>query len=167
MTFTIHKGKHRAKPLYWLRWFALLINPKRIARRVTFLFDSTYSLEGEDQQDTNKLFGAAFGKVHRNSVRFGWRYNPDSRKFILSAYCYINGERIIEELCDCVANHYYDCEIWITELDYLFKVTNEKGQILSMTAISKGHRRKIGWLLGVYFGGNNPAPKRIELQLKK
>lgn len=73
----------------------------------------------------------------------------------------------MEDLCSCVANHYYDCEILITELDYLFRVVNEKGDVLAMTAISKGHRKKLAWMLGPYFGGNQSAPKKLTLQLKK
>ncbi|MGQ0739567.1 MAG: hypothetical protein ACT4OJ_10940, partial [Bacteroidota bacterium] len=101
MNFTFKKGKHRARPLYWLRWWPLLIGPRDIRRRVMFLFGSRYDLEGQDQDDHNKLYGVAFGGVHRHSARFGWRYNNDTGKFILSAYCYIRGQRTMEDLCEC------------------------------------------------------------------
>lgn len=167
MTFSIHKNTHRARPLYWLCWFALLFKPKRIARRVYFDFSAKYDIGQADQADTNKLFGVAFGNVHRNSARFGWRYDLVRNKFILSAYCYLNGERVIEDLCEAVAAHYYDCILAFTESDYLFTVKKENGDILARTAISKGHKRKCGWLLGCYFGGNEKAPHNMTLQLKK
>lgn len=167
MTFTFHTGKHRPWPLYWLGWFPLLCGHKLLRRRVTFTHDTKYQLPPADQPDHNKLFGLSFLRPHWNSARFGWRYDPVKDKFILSAYCYLNGQRIMEDLCECSAWHYYDCELMITEPDYLFRVLNEKGDVLARTAISKGHNKKLALLLGPYFGGNNAAPKTLTLSLKK
>ena len=167
MTFTFHKGKHRAQPLYWLRWFPLLIAPDQISRRVKFSISSKYDLQGDDQADHNKLFGLTYGKVHRNSARFGWRYDLRKNKFILSAYCYLNGERVMEDLCEAVGNHWYDCHIITIGNAYIFRVMNENGDILCTEHINKGHNKDIAWLLGPYFGGNQPAPVEMNIQLKK
>jgi hypothetical protein len=168
MKFSIHTGKHRAWPWYWLAWFPLLLGRKMLRRRVTFFHDTKYRLaKVEDQADHNKLFGLSFLRPHRNSARFGWRYDPGIDKFILSAYCYVNGERIVEDLCECYAWHFYDCELMVTEPDYLFTVRNEKGTVMAAAAISTGHRKNLALLLGPYFGGNNKAPETLTFSLKK
>lgn len=167
MNFTIHKGKHRASPLYWLCWWPLLVNPEQVSRKLCFTFSSKYDLGNDDQQDHNKLFGIAYGNIHRNSARFGWRYDNKKNVFILSAYCYINGERVMTDLCTVVANHWYDCHIICVGSIYTFKVINQSGDLLCTELISKGHNKKLGWLLGPYFGGNRTAPHDIIIELKK
>lgn len=167
MTFKICKGKHRAKPLYWLHWFPLLFNQKVIRRRVMFYFSAKYNLESEDQADHNKLFGVAFGGVHKNSARFGWRWDIDKIRFVLSAYCYVNGERIMFDLCTAVAMHWYDCSLEITDDLYKFHVFNEKKEVIGIDFIRKGHKKKVGFLLGLFFGGNRAAPSDMTIQIKK
>jgi hypothetical protein len=169
MTFTFHKGTHRAWPLYWLHWWLLLINPVTIGRRVTFSFSAKYNLHDDDQADHNKLFGISYSlSPHRNSARFGWRFDPGKSKFILSAYCYLNGERIMEDLCEVVAGRKYDCVLMITSSEYLFHVKQvDNGNVFARTAISKGHRKKNGYLLGPYFGGNRVAPNKMTIQMKR
>jgi len=169
MTFTFHKGKHRARPLYWLHWWPLLFNPVEVARRVCFSFSTKYDLGSDDQQDHNKLFGISFTRdPHRNSARFGWRYDPVKNKFILSAYCYLNGERHMVDLCDLVVNRQYDCTLVITNSDYQFNVRQvDNGATLNNTAISKGHNKKNGYLLGPYFGGNHVAPNNMTIEMKR
>lgn len=167
MTFIFKKGKHRARPLYWLRWWPLLVNPRKISFRVTFTYASKYELPGIDQQDHNKLFGLGYINPRRNSARFGWRYNSANQKFILSAFMHINGEMHFEDLCECVANHYYDCSLLVSDDEYFFIVIKESGEVIARMAYSKGHRRKLALLLGPYFGGNNAAPDNLIIQLKK
>jgi hypothetical protein len=162
--FTIHKDEHRALPLYWLKWWPLFLYPTRITRQVQFRFDSKYDLQGYDQH--NKLFGLAFGSVHKHSARFGWRYDNKRSVFVLSAYCYVDGERIVQDLCDTVANHKYQCELWISLDHYWFKVINEKGQEIANEKIEKAHRRRFAWLLGLFFGGAFAAPETIKIELK-
>lgn len=167
MTFTHPKGKHRAGPIYWLRWWPLLIGRRSISRKVRFYFTAKYDHPGiYDDEDVNKLFGISFLRPHRNSARYGWRYDPMLEKVILSAYCYINGERHIIDLCRAYFNKNYECEIIITDSHYLFRVTYDY-EIVAEQMISKGHNKKLGWLLGPYFGGNNPAPHTFTFQLSK
>lgn len=167
MTFTFHKGKHRARPLYWLHWWPWLVNPVEVSRRVCFSFSAKYDIGYNDQQDHNKLFGVSYGRIHRNSARFGWRYDPLVNKFIISAYCYLNGERVMTDLCEAVANHWYDCYIITYGRTYIFRIMNERGDILCTEHISKGHNKKLCLLLGPYFGGNQTAPNTMTIQMKK
>lgn len=168
MIFTFKQGKHRARPLYWLVWWPLLYNITELKRRVRFSFSAKYELGNGDQDDVNKLFGLSFGRVHRNSARFGWMYSPYNEKFILYAYCYLNGERIFSNICECVAHREYDCSLIVTYDEYIFMVMQcDNGHILATEHISKGHRKKWSWLLGPYFGGNRPAPSLMKIKISK
>lgn len=167
MIFHFKKAKYRARPLYWLHWFPILINPREIRRSVIFNYSTKYDLGNDDQYDVLKLFGLRFGRRRCDSARFGWRFEPKVNKFFLYAYTYVNGIRDFELICECLANHKYVCEIIIRESDYLFLVHNEKGSTIGKTLVLHDHKKKIAWLLGPYFGGTTAAPHDMTLTLKK
>lgn len=167
MRFIIHKNHHRAKPLYWLRWFPLLISPTIISRRVFFDFNAKYELPGGDQDDHNKLFGVAFGGVHKYSARFGWRWSYDKNKFILSAYVYDKGVRQMFDLAECSPGIPYDCSLEITGTSYIFTVKRITGNGTNQYWFSYSHNRKMCLLLGLFFGGNQPAPHTMQVEIKK
>lgn len=168
MIFTFKQGKHRARPPYWLVWWPLLYNITELKRQIRFGFSAKYILFDGDQEDVNKLFGLSFGNIHRNSARFGWTYSPGTNKFFLYAYCYLNGERIFSKLCECVAHRDYNCSIIVTNENYIFMVMQaDNGHMLATEHISKGHRKKFSWLLGPYFGGNQPSPSLMKIKLSK
>lgn len=167
MTFTINKGKHRASPLYWLRWFPFLFAPKKIIRTVRFDFNCKYNLNDDDQFDVNKLFGVSFGWVHKESARFGWRFDPKSNLFHLYAYYYIKGIPEFKLIASCVATKKYTCILAIENSYYCFYVLNEKDQQVAVEPIHNFHSRKFAFLLGPFFGGNNPAPHKMTLEINK
>lgn len=167
MTFSFKKGKYRARPLYWLHWFPLLVKPREIRRSVIFNYSTKYDLGTDDQYDVLKLFGCRFGRRRRDSARFGWRFEPKVNKFFLYAYTYVNGVRNFEKICECVANFSYECTIKYQPGYYFFSVKNEKGSILGQTVVKNYHSKEIAWLLGPYFGGTTPAPHDMTLTLKK
>src|SRR5687767_3142409 len=116
MIFRIVKGTHRSHPLRAGIW----LNKTIIRRRVTFHQSCKYNLDSFDQQDINKVFGIAFTdfwrliwigiswpvfillnykRQHVDSARFGWRYDIEANKFIISSYCYVDGQRITSDIC--------------------------------------------------------------------
>ena len=168
MRFTFKKGKHGSRPRYWLRWFPYLIKPFRITRRVMFTQESKYTLEGTHQENRNKMVGISFYiDRHRCSTRFCWRHNPTENNFIISAYCYINGTLHMQDMISVPAMHWYECRLLLSTNEYRFYIFNERGDEIAKTAMSKGHNRKSGWLLGPFFGGAMPAPKKVSIELKK
>lgn len=169
MTFRFKILTHRARPLYWLCWWFWLIRPANISRRVCFNNDSKYHLGGDAQNNWNKLFGISYSlSPHKNSARYGWRYNPKGNKFELAAYIYKNGVREIEPLCDLTPNWSYDCHLMQKKDSYIFRVVNKANNAqLCVVVIEKGHKKRSGYLLGSYFGGGPAAPSPITFQLKK
>ena len=93
MTFTILKGWHYSLPPV----FGLFWKKKKMVRELYFDYSCKYFLNIEDAGDVNKLFGIGyFPGHHTDSARVGWNYVDG--KIRLYAYCYVDGERIIEQL---------------------------------------------------------------------
>lgn len=162
MNIIIKKGRRRS----WPPWLGLFFKPQAIQRFVVFL-DPSYWIEGEDMADTNKLFGIGyFWSHHTESARVGWRWDHEKKRVVLSAYCYIGKERKIEELATLAIDQGAHISIYITALYYHFSVMSN-GDKIGEAWVTHNHRKKWGYLLGPYFGGNKPAPKEIRIQLKK
>lgn len=160
--YTIRKGKHRAWPFR----FGLYLSKKKIRFRVVFDMSCKYQLPGEDQGDINKLFGIGyFPDHHKESARFGWRYNEDINKIELFAYCYVNGKRITELITTVPFHQSHVLEIEITDHLYYFNVYKDSFKATFVT--THNHTRKWGFPLGVYFGGNQPAPHKITIEMNK
>jgi hypothetical protein len=123
-----------------------------------------------DDEDANKLFGVSFTlNPHKESARVGWYYNSEINKFILVAYCYVNSRRIVEFLGEFNMFDMPNVRIDFKKGGYVFTVKEllKDDTVRGLVRISKWHRKTIGYKLGVYFGGNNPAPHDITLKLHK
>lgn len=161
-TYTISKGKHAAKPRMWAVWR----NKKSLAYRVTFDLNCKYNLGLPDQLDVNKLFGIGYlWHHHKDSARFGWRYNPDKNRIELFAYCYRSGNRVIEYMTDVDFNRSYDLTIAVHFDSYLFTVRKDGGVFTK--EVKHYHEKKIGYALDVYFGGNQTCPHQMNIYLRK
>jgi len=167
MTFHFKKGKHRASPLYWLRWWPVLLWPAVIQRKVQFDFSTKYDFGDADQADVNKLFGIQSGLNKKNRIRFGWRYDPGINKFILFSYINNSNGFSFEKICECVANHSYLCVLENGLKAFYFTVYNEKLEKIGQAQADKKRKVSIAFLLGPFFGGNRPAPHDMTLKLSK
>jgi hypothetical protein len=168
MQFTFHKGHHRPRPWYWLKWFPVLINVTEISRRVVLTFDSKYELDRGDQADVNKLFGISYGlNPKRNSDRFGWNWDTEKQLFFFYAFSHINGEMVFDVICSAVANHFYDLKITWSKGTCRFYVYNENGETIGYHESPRERVPSICYLLGPYFGGNRTPDKTISIELKK
>lgn len=166
MIYRIKKGKHRAWPLSLGLWYDNTI----LRRKLSFDFNCRYQLDAEDQQDSNKLFGIGYLWNHqKESARFAWWFDMGKNRFILAAYCYVNGKRVITELCSVVANRQYILELIIMPDCYEFRVFDAERPAVRYGAASvdKTHKKKWSFPLGVFFGGNQAAPQTMTLQMKK
>lgn len=161
-TYTIPKGKHRAWPFR----FGLFLSKKKIRYRVAFDHSCKYILPGNDQQDINKLFGIGyFPSHHKESARFGWRWNAEKNKIEVFAYCYVNGQRITGRFTDIPLHQSFVFELSVLKEVYVFTVYKESFETICQ--VQYKHKRKWSFPLGVYFGGNQTAPHKITIELKK
>jgi hypothetical protein len=155
----ILKGWHYA--LLDIPW--PFISKDTIRRKVTFTESCRYNLGDDDQLDWNKLFGLSLGGFHHdNSVRYGWRYNPSTDLIEVAAYYYIDGVRNSKKIFHFEIGEEYEMVITVTEHKYIFHVPG-KGLI---TSVNKNKTAKWGYELGLFFGGNKPAPHKIEVTFK-
>lgn len=163
MIFRIPRGKHRARPLRFGFWW----NKKSITRDVIFTESCRYDLRNDDQFDINKLYGIGYlpGGHHKDSARFGWRYWTDRGEIELSAYCYINGQRVIKHICFCGIGKTYRLQLRLLHSAYFFICLSD--EFNETVDVPYTHRKKIGYRLGAYFGGNQKAPHEIKIELKK
>lgn len=163
MTFRIPAGKHRARPFRpWLWW-------RRTSFSWVVKFDEScrYNLGNEDQMDVNKLVGIGYlWHHHKNSARFGWRYDIETNRIILSAYCYVDGRRVIQHICFCEIGKEYRIKLQVLANSYYLDAYDQ-GRQLGVVFVEHYHRRKLKYRLGPYFGGNQVSPHTIKIELKR
>lgn len=160
----IKAGKHRA----WPPWLGLFFNRTVFRHVITFQVGCDYWISGPDMMDTNKLYGVGYlWNHHKDSARFGWRYD-NGNKIIISAYCYVNGERIIQDICKVPMYKPLMFDILVLDNPNFYIFTVMDGEtVLGNTKIPFNHKKKWSFPLGLYFGGNKPAPKTVEISFKK
>src|ERR1044072_531550 len=162
MVYTIKKGRHRAWPLRLGLAFR-----RRAFRRIVSFLNYEYHIEGEDMADTNKLFGIGFlWNHHKESARVRWRWDPEKRMVLLSAYCYVGGARIIESLAWIDPAKPATISIYVETWAYFFHVIQD-GIVVGYHSVKRFHRKKWSFPQGLYFGGNQAAPERIRVDMKK
>jgi hypothetical protein len=162
--FTIDKGKHYSN--------CLKVKPhilkKNIKHKISFDENSSYNLESNDQMDINKLFGISYGFHHKNSARFGWRWDLKKNKMEILAYVYNKGKRIKEWEEDIFIAHielldFYEMEIQTHKKYYKFIIKKESNGETYETTVKHGKTCFWGYELFPYFGGNRKAPHDITI----
>ena len=150
----IKKGTHKS----W-QWPELILNRDIIRYIVRFDDSCRYNI-GKDQGDINKLFGVGyFPHHHKNSVRIGWNYHPETDKIRLYAYWYINGVRDWLYMDSVNIGDYVYASIHINRGTHKIDIQGKRFVI-----VRKG---SLGYLLGPYFGGNQTAPHNINLEITR
>jgi hypothetical protein len=165
MTSRIPAGKHRARPFRFGLWW----NRSHFSWVVKFDESCRYDLGNEDQFDVNKLVGIGYlWNHHKNSARFGWRYWTERKEIELTAYCYVNGRRVIQHICFCEIGKEYALQLKVLSSSYYFAVSEKKHVDFVGTAwIDITHSKKLQYRLGCFFGGNQVAPHEMKIELKK
>lgn len=180
--YTVKKGRHGFRLLG-----VFPIIPKIIKRPilaswlVTFGEGCDYLLPGADQQDWNKGGGVSFDLLtnHIDSVMWAWRYNPALELVELAMYAHVDGLRWVarNELRPSEGEILNRIAIGETARISL-KVDYEEGnydmniQVVGDNESYPGiipftHEKEIARTIGVWFGGNNPAPNKMDLFIER
>lgn len=138
----------------------------------------------EDEEDINKLYGfgepnffkviAAFvkdlfgGRIavewhHEASARFGWNCNARGEIW-LWAYSYARGVRTMRKICRVEADTEVNTEIYCAPGSYYF--ITPQALVVTTPRQSTGSRA-FGFGLFPYFGGDNAAPNRMAIWLRR
>ena len=132
--------------------------------KVLFNHTAIYNLKDDEQQyDINKLIGFNTGLDghHKNSARFGWRWNLKLEKLEIFAYVYIQGKRVVKKITDIELNKYHDLYI-IDNDDYFEFFVNKKTVKISKEKCKMNLR----YLLKPYFGGDLKSTRDIYINIK-
>jgi hypothetical protein len=168
--FKIKKGYHYSNLIYKIPFLHLF--KKTIKHTLYFNENVIYELNNGDQMDINKLFGISFGFHHKNSARFGWRWNTEKNKIEILAYIYVDGKRINEWDEDTLIAElepYEVCEMKIKKENnyYIFNIYSDSTKKNYIKKLKCGKGKFWGYYLFPYFGGNQVAPHDIEINFIK
>ncbi len=142
-----------------------------IHRRVKFHSNCAYDLKNDKQKDWNKLFGVSFGLlgIHKNSARFGWRYNKDTQLIELCTIVYKDGfpERRHIEGEDLPLDQWVDMWIYYAmqpdgNIYIDFRVN---GRTVNPEFVNTGAMMYFG--CDLYFGGTSRAPHRMTVSVNR
>lgn len=192
--FTVQKGKH-AFFLWGAMAVAPAVrkNISRVEWHVRFGTNCDYTLPGADQKDWNKGGGVSFAPSvlsteilnnHTDAAMWGWRYNPQAGVIELTAYCHIDGKRpFLKANPYATAKGLKDGEVclevkfnqsakivllvdWEAKTyQFIFRVHNSDEKWI--VGVGFSHLKRWGRLIGLWFGGNNPAPKKMDVFLSR
>ena len=165
--FTILKGTHRAIQSWYPRFH---INRKHIGYKGTFYSGAKYDHGDIDQLDINKLFGISYGMHHKNSARFGWRWDLEKQMIEILAYVYVDGVRITEGVADLHIAYIhpglsYEYDIVVDKEYYTFTLNST---LFDIKTVKIKHDMKLSWWgykLFPYFGGNEKAQSTVYIDL--
>ena len=163
MIFSIKKGHHYSNGFLY-KLINLLNTSKTAYFYVTFNESVIYEDKTPDRFDVNKLFGFSSGFHHKDSNRFGW--NCLDGQIHIYAYSYVNGVRIIDEICVVDINRKYRFLIETKFSNVIFTVIDDKNNLKEVTQIISG-KKIFGYNLWPYFGGNKTAPKNMHIELNQ
>lgn len=168
ITFAIPAGKHGDAGGLGLRKPQF---KRHVDRTLTFKARFTDSAAyvtalPSNQGDWNKLMGISTNRIHRNSIRLGWRWLPGESLMQLGFYGYIKGERISAALTKVPLNEWVDVSLRL----HNDGLTATAGGVSYIKLAGLGLSRVIPtmtWVLQTaYFGGDETAPHGIAVQVK-
>lgn len=162
MIFKTKKGNHYSNQFIY-KTLNFINKEEFIGFTVKFNDSCRYELPKEDQEDINKLFGFSLGfNHHSDSARFGWFYKNE--KINLYSYIYDNKKRSYEFITELDLNKNYSLSLFSFDKEWEFSVSNDD-QDLTIKKYKRSKEFSIGYKLWPYFGGNNPAPHDIEINM--
>ena len=154
-TYTIRKGCHYSN--FFPSFFR---NTGIFSMSKTIRFTESCRYEIDEPSCVNKLFGFCFGfGVHRNSVRFGWTYDPNMRCIVIWQYVYSGKKLSKEKVFKCEIGEEHTYSILLNGSDATLYVNGHIVWSSNVFADSS-----FITTLGPYFGGNSRAPHCITIE---
>lgn len=123
----------------------------------------------EDIKDVNKILGIGYFQNHQiDSARFGWYYSNEYEKIVMVAYSYINGVLVKKDLTFLKVAYPYDVALIIENGVYKFRVyETSSGVEIGKHDEPFYHKKKWSYPMNVFFGGSNPAPHDMKIDITK
>lgn len=167
MNYTIFKGwKYALPPFPLFSW------KKKVFEWRNVMFDNSAIYDiGRDELDIQKLFGVAWGSVHSNSARFGFR-NIKGVGIEILAYCYDECKRLNtivqnneKTLCFVDLNQPITrATIFDNGTHYLFELVY-KGHLYCVAQNKKHQSGNLAWICRPHF--EPKAPHKMKFKIGK
>lgn len=147
-------GKHDFKPrtsILNFKW-----KPTTITSYVTFGEGSNYNiLPNTDHWDYSKLEGLAFSlwSNKRNSVLFGWCYDPERQKYRVVGYINEKGKHKRTPYIEVDQEQQIELKATMKDGVVYFDLNGTKFEL------KVGFKFTLGRKIGMWFGGNEPCPQ--------
>lgn len=180
--YTVKKGRHVFKLFGWIPVAPQFVKrPTLISWLVRFDEGCDYLLPGADQQDWNKGGGVSFDLLtnHIDSAMWAWRYNPALELVELAMYAHVDGLRWVARNEIRPSEGEVLNRIAIGETARIsLKIDWEGGNYdMSMQVVGDNesytgniqftHDKQMGRMIGTWFGGNNAAPNKMNIYIKR
>jgi len=164
--YLIKAGKHESQLSNGMSIDKLsALKTNRLMFTARFDESARYDLGNNDHFDINKLLGFSEANQHhhKNSVRFGWRYNLNSEKVEIFSYVYKDSELEYDLITDVSLNVTLEYQINLFDNSYEFVVDG------ITKVVERNAEQKVGvyYKLYPYFGGDEPAPHDISIFIKE
>jgi hypothetical protein len=162
-SFTIKAGHHRGSHDFIARPHLGANVDRSLRFTATFAADAAYRTQSAaEQSDWNKLMGITTDRIHDNSIRIGWRFNPQSGRIELGFYGYLHGTRVMPMLTDVALGQPIDCELRMTNQGLYARA----GGASHSEAGSLGVSLPLTWILhSAYFGGPETSPHDLHVDV--
>src|SRR4051812_2999465 len=159
--FTIKSGHHKSNHDFIARPHLGKNVDRGLSFTATFSADAAYATQSAaNQLDWNKLMGLTTDRIHKNSIRIGWRWNPRTQRVELGFYGYLNGARFMQQLADVAPGQSIACELGMTN----HGIYARAGSASHTESGSLGASFPLTWVLhSAYFGGDEKAPHDLHV----
>ncbi|GAA4398145.1 hypothetical protein GCM10023187_08460 [Nibrella viscosa] len=143
--------------------------PKPVKIEVSLQFDaeSIYQLPMAYQPNWNKITGLSFGNVHENSARLVWRWL--NNRIEIGRYTYVNGTREYGVIDTITLGEVKRYRIGIDRLHRMYEYSVWDQETRGYQTRYRQlffHKGNLGILCNPYFGGSQPAPKRVQFHMR-
>ena len=161
--YDVKEGKHDFSPITWPTFHR---NVNGFTVTVVTNETNRYIIEGEDQWDWNKLFGLSYTWTSNkhNTVYTAFRYNPLTGNFEVAGYLNDRGGKAWTTAVPVPigGSAIIHARFLPDRIEYEFRVgTRTFIHSLPVSFSRKGIGRKVG----MWFGGTQPSPKRMHLDV--
>lgn len=171
--YTVKKGKHDFSPKEFRSLYRLK-NVGAFEYEVVFDASCDYLIPGEDQGDFNKGGGVSFDWYTntKNAAMWAWRNTPSVSGIELAAYFHKDGKTVIGDefgIVAMVCNFGERVKIQVWRAFKSWRVTFVKldvdgnGIEYAEQQLDFGKAHELGYRVGLWFGGNQPAPQKMQV----
>ena len=166
ITFKIERERHKSRPRGVRKLKLARTFSRDLYFQVRFRSDARYTTATpSNQYDWNKLLGFTTNRIHKNSLRLGWRWNPTRAKFDLGFYGYRDSVRTMPELTSVDADTWVDVHIHFSDTRMAITADGVTHEETGAMGVDWGPIST--WLMRTaYFGGDEKSPQTMHIDVR-